>query len=104
MPTIVWGAHRIWTKDVPKRLGRTKFPIHITIGEPIHVGPDDDITAVTEQLRVNWAPVAKAKPKGTLHKPTDKKPDAKKDDKKGEPPSNGGIHPSRLARLPGLGQ
>jgi translation initiation factor IF-2 len=28
------------------------------------------------------APVAKAKPEGTLHKPTDKKPDAKKDDKK----------------------
>lgn len=51
LPTIVWGAHRIWTKDVPKRLGRTGFPIHITIGEPIHVGPDDDIKVVTEQLR-----------------------------------------------------
>ncbi|MDN5716462.1 MAG: 1-acyl-sn-glycerol-3-phosphate acyltransferase [Janibacter sp.] len=51
LPTIVWGAHRIWTKDVPKRLGRTKFPIHITIGEPIHVGPEDDINAITQRLR-----------------------------------------------------
>lgn len=51
LPTIVWGAHRIWTKDVPKRLGRTGFPIHIIIGEPIHVGPDDDIAEVTTHLR-----------------------------------------------------
>ena len=51
LPTIVWGAHRIWTKDVPKRLGRTNFPIHITIGDPIHVGPDDDVAEVTERLR-----------------------------------------------------
>ena len=51
LPTIVWGAHRIWTKDVPKRLGRTKFPIHITIGDPIHVGPDDDVNEVTQRLR-----------------------------------------------------
>ena len=51
LPTIVWGAHRIWTKDVPKRLGRTNFPIHITIGDPIHVGPDDDVNEATERLR-----------------------------------------------------
>ena len=51
LPTIVWGAHRIWTKDVPKRLGRTKFPIHITIGDPIVVGPDDDVAEVTQHLR-----------------------------------------------------
>lgn len=51
LPTIVWGAHRIWTKDVPKRLGRTSTPIHITIGEPIHVGPDDDVAEVTTHLR-----------------------------------------------------
>lgn len=51
LPTIVWGAHRIWTKDVRKRLGRTKFPIHITIGDPIVVGPDDDVAEVTQHLR-----------------------------------------------------
>lgn len=31
IPTIVWGAHRRWTKDHPKKLGRTKFPIPITV-------------------------------------------------------------------------
>ena len=51
LPTIVWGAHRIWTKDAPKNLGRSGIPIHVTIGEPIHVGPDDDITDKTEELR-----------------------------------------------------
>ncbi|WEV79510.1 lysophospholipid acyltransferase family protein [Janibacter cremeus] len=51
LPTIVWGAQRIWTKDVPKRLGRTNAPIHITVGEPIHVGPDDDVAEVTAHLR-----------------------------------------------------
>lgn len=52
LPTIVWGAHRVWTKDVPKRLGRTRTPIHVTIGDPIHVGPQDDVREVTENLRV----------------------------------------------------
>ena len=51
LPTIVWGAHRVWTKDVPKQLGRTKTPIHVTVGEPIHVGPDDDVAEVTAHLR-----------------------------------------------------
>lgn len=51
LPTIVWGSHRIWTKDAPRRIGRTKTPIHVTIGEPLHVGPDDDVTAKTEELR-----------------------------------------------------
>lgn len=35
IPHIVWGAQRIWTKDHPKRLGRTKVPITVTVGEPI---------------------------------------------------------------------
>lgn len=51
LPTIVWGAHRIWTKDVPKNLKRSSIPIFVTIGEPIHVGAGDDVKAVTERLR-----------------------------------------------------
>lgn len=35
IPHIVWGAQRIWTKDHPKRLGRSKVPISVVIGEPI---------------------------------------------------------------------
>ena len=35
IPMIVWGAHRIWTKDHPKRLGRNKIPIVVRIGKPV---------------------------------------------------------------------
>ncbi|MEO8815690.1 MAG: 1-acyl-sn-glycerol-3-phosphate acyltransferase [Mycobacterium sp.] len=35
IPHIVWGAQRIWTKDHPKNMGRTKVPITIAVGEPI---------------------------------------------------------------------
>lgn len=35
IPHIVWGAQRIWTKDHPKKLGRTKVPISVAVGEPI---------------------------------------------------------------------
>jgi 1-acyl-sn-glycerol-3-phosphate acyltransferase len=35
VPIIVWGAHRAWTKDHPKSLGRNKLPITISVGEPI---------------------------------------------------------------------
>ena len=32
VPLIVWGAQRIWTKDHPKNLGRTKFPVIVMAG------------------------------------------------------------------------
>lgn len=32
IPLIVWGAHRIWTKDHPKSLGRNKIPIIVEVG------------------------------------------------------------------------
>ncbi len=32
VPLIVWGAHRLWTKDHPKRLGRTKLPVTVEVG------------------------------------------------------------------------
>ena len=35
VPMIVWGAHRIWTKDHPKQLGRNGIPIWVRVGEPI---------------------------------------------------------------------
>ncbi len=35
VPIIVWGAHRAWTKDHPKALGRKKFPVTVGVGEPI---------------------------------------------------------------------
>ena len=32
VPLIVWGAHRIWTKDHPRHLGREKIPVTVAAG------------------------------------------------------------------------
>ncbi len=45
IPTVVWGAQRVWTKGFPKRLGRTNTPISIAVGEPIEsVGTAAELT------------------------------------------------------------
>jgi 1-acyl-sn-glycerol-3-phosphate acyltransferase len=38
IPLIVWGAQRIWTKDHPKNLRRTKIPITVAVGAPVYAG------------------------------------------------------------------
>lgn len=49
IPTVIWGAQRVWTKGHPKRLGRTNTPISIAVGEPLPpVGPPNELT---EKLR-----------------------------------------------------
>lgn len=49
IPHIVWGAQRIWTKDHPKQLGRTKIPISVAIGEPIPPTlPVEDLRALLQ--------------------------------------------------------
>ncbi|MEZ0052747.1 1-acyl-sn-glycerol-3-phosphate acyltransferase [Mycobacterium sp. MAA66] len=56
IPVIVWGVHRVWTKDHPKRLGRRKIPVTVRVGTPIPpVGSVDDLLDVlrdtmTDQL------------------------------------------------------
>jgi 1-acyl-sn-glycerol-3-phosphate acyltransferase len=35
IPFIVWGAHRIWPKDHPKKLFRNKIPITAAAGRPL---------------------------------------------------------------------
>jgi 1-acyl-sn-glycerol-3-phosphate acyltransferase len=45
IPLTIWGAQRIWTKGLPRQLGRHNFPIHIRIGEPLVAeGAADEIT------------------------------------------------------------
>jgi 1-acyl-sn-glycerol-3-phosphate acyltransferase len=51
LPTVIWGAQRVWTKDHPKRLGRHGIPIFISIGDPIRVSRGDDYDLATQQLR-----------------------------------------------------
>ncbi|NLX00367.1 MAG: 1-acyl-sn-glycerol-3-phosphate acyltransferase [Actinomycetales bacterium] len=50
LPTTLWGSQRVWTKHVPKRLGRSRIPLFVTVGEPMYVGPHDDVDAVTRKL------------------------------------------------------
>ncbi len=46
IPTVIWGAQRIWTKGHPKALGRNNFKIVIGVAEPIAPeGTADEITA-----------------------------------------------------------
>jgi len=49
VPLIVWGANRIWTKDHPKRLGRNKIPISVTVGPAI--GPAGTAAELENRLR-----------------------------------------------------
>ncbi len=51
VPIVVWGAQRVWTKDHPKRLGRTNLPIFVDIGAPLRVSPDEDVERATERIR-----------------------------------------------------
>jgi 1-acyl-sn-glycerol-3-phosphate acyltransferase len=49
IPLVVWGAQRIWTKDHPKHIGRTKIPITVAV-DPPYV-PSGTIDAVMAELR-----------------------------------------------------
>ena len=56
VPTLIWGAQRIWTKGHPKRLGRTNTPISVGVAEPIEAnGTPESLTrslheAMSEKL------------------------------------------------------
>ncbi|BBX85156.1 lysophospholipid acyltransferase family protein [Mycolicibacterium aubagnense] len=51
IPVIVWGVHRVWTKDHPKRLGRKKIPVIVRVGAPITsaAGPVAEVMAMLQQ-------------------------------------------------------
>lgn len=51
LPVAIWGSQRVWTKGQPKRLGRTKVPIHIAVGAPITVDRRDDAEQATTAVR-----------------------------------------------------
>lgn len=51
LPTVVWGSQRVWTKDHPKRLGRSRVPITVMVGEPVRVSAAADPVAETTALR-----------------------------------------------------
>jgi 1-acyl-sn-glycerol-3-phosphate acyltransferase len=55
LPTVIWGSQRVWTKDHPKRLGRSRVPITVMVGEPIPVDPAADPVEATEDLRARMS-------------------------------------------------
>ncbi len=65
VPLIVWGAHRIWTKDHPKRLGRTKTPISVAVGEPIP--PAGTVPELLKVVRERMAAVLDEVQRGYPH-------------------------------------
>ncbi|NED59342.1 1-acyl-sn-glycerol-3-phosphate acyltransferase, partial [Streptomyces sp. SID10244] len=45
IPTVIWGAQRVWTKGHPKNLGRSGAKIMIGVAEPVEpVGSAEEIT------------------------------------------------------------
>jgi 1-acyl-sn-glycerol-3-phosphate acyltransferase len=53
IPVAVWGGQRLLTKNRKVRF-RDRFgvAVHYAFGQPIEVGPNDDVYEVTERLRV----------------------------------------------------
>lgn len=51
IPMTVWGSQRLWTKGRQKNLTQRHVPILIRAGEPFLVGEDDDLDAMTAELR-----------------------------------------------------
>ncbi|OBI81198.1 1-acyl-sn-glycerol-3-phosphate acyltransferase [Mycobacterium sp. 1245805.9] len=51
IPMIVWGAHRIWPKDHPKKVFRNKVPITVAAGRPLPPdGNADQLIAAVRQV------------------------------------------------------
>jgi 1-acyl-sn-glycerol-3-phosphate acyltransferase len=51
LPLIVWGAHRLWTKDHPRALGRNRIPVAVVVGEPIP--PAGPVSELSSTLRAS---------------------------------------------------
>lgn len=49
IPVVMWGSQRVWSKGVPKNLGRSGTPIWIRVCDPIDI--TGDLDAATAQLR-----------------------------------------------------
>jgi 1-acyl-sn-glycerol-3-phosphate acyltransferase len=50
LPVVIWGSQRVWTKGHPKRLGRTRVPISVAVGEPMPVAPGESVDEATAKI------------------------------------------------------
>jgi 1-acyl-sn-glycerol-3-phosphate acyltransferase len=51
VPLIVWGAHRMWTKEHPRNMGRKKIPITVAVGPAMKaVGTIDETSTAMREV------------------------------------------------------
>jgi 1-acyl-sn-glycerol-3-phosphate acyltransferase len=86
LPMVIWGSQRVWTKDHPKRLGRTRTPIFISVGKPIPVHRRDDPEVTLHALRKAMTEL--------LHAAQDAYPPLTGEDRKFLPARLGGTAPT----------
>lgn len=55
IPMTVWGSQRLWTKGRPRNLTQRHIPILIRVGEPFQPSPQDDLEALTADLRTRMS-------------------------------------------------
>ena len=55
VPLVIWGSQRVWSKGLPRRLGRTNVPIIMSVGEPVPVSADADPEQVTAEYKAVMA-------------------------------------------------
>ncbi|WP_374929553.1 lysophospholipid acyltransferase family protein [Kytococcus sedentarius] len=60
VPLVNWGAHVLATKGLPRRLGRTRTPIILSVGEPMRFAPGTDPLQATDALRVQMDELLRA--------------------------------------------
>jgi 1-acyl-sn-glycerol-3-phosphate acyltransferase len=51
IPVVTWGGQRLYTKGRKPTLRKRGRVISVSVAEPLHPQPGDDVTEVTEQLR-----------------------------------------------------
>lgn len=51
LPTTMWGSQRVWSKNLPKHMGRSKIPVFITVGPPMHFAPEENRVEATQRLQ-----------------------------------------------------
>ena len=51
LPVTIWGSQRVWTKGLPKRMGRHGIPIFITVGAPLAMTTDEDPVVATARVK-----------------------------------------------------
>ncbi len=53
IPMIVWGVHRMWTKDHPRNIGRKKIPITVAVGPHVDAAATIDETNAAMREAMN---------------------------------------------------